>query len=169
MASRFEQIGGEVRLRAIIDRFLDRVFADPMIGFLFSRVDQRRVRDKEYEFAAVHLGADLKYTGKPLPQAHRPHPILEGHFMRRLQLLKETLAEFEVPEEVVEHWVAHTERLKSSVTRPGDCRSAQPAEGAGRAWTALPLVGARGNPAGASQTEPETDPAPSDRRSEGGA
>lgn len=169
MASRFEQIGGEARLRAIIDRFLDRVFADPMIGFLFAGVDQRRVRDKEYEFAAAHLGADVKYTGRPLPQAHRPHPVLEGHFMRRLQLLEETLAEFELPPDVVEHWVTHTQRLKSSVTQPGDCRSARSVEPTARAWRPLPLVGARGNAPATAQAEPESSPASSDRRNEEGA
>lgn len=166
MASRFERIGGEARLRAIIDRFLDRVFSDAMIGFLFAHVDQRRVRDKEYEFAAVHLGAAIRYTGKPLPQAHRPHPILEGHFMRRLQLLKETLAEFEVPPDIVEHWVAHTERLRSSVTLPGDCRTAPNIEPPPRrSARPLPLMGARSPEMVASAVEP--DKGPSEHRREG--
>jgi hypothetical protein len=40
-----------------------------------------------------------------------------GQFMRRLQILKETLSEFEVPEHVRAHWVAHTESLRELVTR----------------------------------------------------
>ena len=36
----FEQLGGEVKLRAVIDTFIDRVFADRMIGFFFRNADQ---------------------------------------------------------------------------------------------------------------------------------
>ena len=34
--SLFDSLGGESRLRAIIDTFVDRVFEDRMIGFFFS-------------------------------------------------------------------------------------------------------------------------------------
>src|SRR5690606_33970008 len=48
---------------------------------------------------------------------HSAHAIMGGHFMRRLEILKQTLAEFDVPSGVVEHWVANTEKLRSSITR----------------------------------------------------
>src|ERR1043165_3929965 len=35
--SLFEKLGGEARLRAIIDVFIDRVFEDRMIGFFFRK------------------------------------------------------------------------------------------------------------------------------------
>jgi hemoglobin len=94
-----------------------------MIGFLFARVDRQRLKDKEYEFAAAHLGADVEYTGRPLDAAHRRHPILGGHFMRRLRILEETLAEFDVPARVRDHWVAHTEAQRPLITEhaASDC------------------------------------------------
>lgn len=117
METLIEQLGGEARLRAIVERFVDRMFEDSMIGFFFARADRQRVKDKEFEFAAAHLGAPVAYTGRALPQAHSAHAIMGGHFMRRLEILKQTLAEFDVPSVVVEHWVANTEKLRSSITR----------------------------------------------------
>lgn len=112
----FEQLGGDATLRAIIDRFVDRLFDDLMIGYLFRAADRERVKAKEYEFAARHLGAELSYTGRPIREAHRAHRITGGQFMRRLQILKETLAAFQVPTEVSEHWIAHTLSLQSEIT-----------------------------------------------------
>jgi hemoglobin len=119
----FEELGGEPVLRKIIDRFIDRVFDDVMIGFLFRNASRERIKAKEYEFAAGQLGAPVAYTGRPLAAAHAPHRIMGGQFMRRLQILKETLAEFGVPEQVQRAWLDHTRQLMSLITRdrPDEC------------------------------------------------
>jgi hemoglobin len=124
-SSDFEQLGGEPALRAIIDRFIDRVFADQMIGFFFARVDRQRIKDKEYEFAAAHLGGGVAYTGRPLPVAHGHHPIMGGHFMRRIQILRETLSEFGVANDLQERWLAFNQELQPVITAsPGsECRT----------------------------------------------
>lgn len=114
--TRFDQLGGEGVLRPLIARFVDRLFDDIMIGYLFRAADRERVKDKEYEFAAEHLGAEVSYSGRPLPAAHRAHRITGGQFMRRLQILKDTLAEYRVPAAVVEHWVSHTLALQAQIT-----------------------------------------------------
>ena len=112
----FEDLGGEPVLRQIIDRFVDRVFADVMIGFFFHNARKERIKQKEYEHAAEHLGACTPYTGRPLAEAHRAHPIMGGQFARRLTILKETLEAFNVPEHVKQHWLAHTESLRPLIT-----------------------------------------------------
>jgi hemoglobin len=112
----FEELGGETALRPIIDRFVDRVFDDVMIGFFFRNARRERIKQKEYEFAAQHLGAPVEYTGRPLDQAHRAHPIMGGQFARRLTILKQTLDEAGVPEHIKAHWLAHTEALRPLVT-----------------------------------------------------
>ncbi len=115
--SYFEQLGGEVALRKIIDRFVDRIVDDVMIGFFFRDVDRDRLKQLEYEFAASHLGAGAQYTGRPLDTAHRKHPIMGGQFNRRLKILEKILDEFDVPVAVRDHWLAHNERLRPFITR----------------------------------------------------
>lgn len=112
----FDELGGEPALRRIIDRFVDRVFDDVMIGFFFRHASRDRLKAKEYEFAAEHLGAGVEYSGRPLSAAHARHPIMGGQFMRRLQILKETLEEFAVPARVRQHWIEHTESLRPLIT-----------------------------------------------------
>jgi len=121
-ATLFDELGGEEALRRIIDRFIDKVFDDPMIGFFFRAASRQRVKEKEYEFAARHLGANLPYTGRPLREVHAAHPIMGGQFNRRLQILKDTLAEMGVPEAVRAHWIENTEKLRAQIT--GDAGNA---------------------------------------------
>jgi hemoglobin len=125
VASHFEQLGGEPVLRVIISRFVDRVFEDVMIGFFFARADRQRIKDKEFEFAAAHLGAAVVYSGRPLQVAHGQHAIMGGHFMRRMQLLRETLTDFGVPSEIRDAWLQHNLDLQPVITAvPGsECRN----------------------------------------------
>jgi len=114
--SLFEKLGGESRLRTIVNAFIDRVFEDRMIGFFFRNADRARIKEMEYQLAASFLGADIKYTGKPLGKAHVNHPIMGGHFARRRQILKETLEAYQVAEEIKAAWLHHTDSLRPLIT-----------------------------------------------------
>jgi hemoglobin len=120
--SLFDRIGDD-KLRAVLETFYDAVFADVMIGFFFRGKDKARLVDKEWELVASHLGAPVRYSGRPLAEAHAAHPILGGHFERRLQLLREAMAAHGVDPDVREAWIAHTIALRPLVTsdRGTDC------------------------------------------------
>jgi hemoglobin len=114
--SHFDQLGGELRLREIIDTFIERVFADRMIGFFFRKTDKKRIKEMEYQLAAGFLGAGIEYQGRPLQKAHAKHPIMGGHFARRRQILKETLEFFQVAEDIKNRWLKHTDDLRPLIT-----------------------------------------------------
>ena len=119
METLFDQLG-ELKLRKIIDTFIDRVFADRMIGFFFRKADKEHIKQMEYQLAANFLGAHIEYQGRPLDRAHARHPIMGGHFARRKQILKETLELYEVAENIKEAWLKHTEDLRAQITgQPG--------------------------------------------------
>jgi hemoglobin len=118
--SLFEKLGGEPRLRPIIDTFIDRVFDDRMIGFFFRNADRARIKEMEYQLTAKFLGADIEYRGKPIGKAHANHPIMGGHFARRRQIFKETLESFQVVEEIQTALLQHTDSLRPLITpEPG--------------------------------------------------
>ncbi len=112
----FEQIGS-AKLRDVLTDFYDRVFGDVMIGFMFEGKDKARLIDKEYELVAALLGADIKYTGRPMRSAHAAHTIFGGHFERRMQLLRNVFAANAVPAEVAKAWLDHAESLRSQITK----------------------------------------------------
>jgi len=118
--SSFERLGGEEKVRAIVDSFMERVFADRMIGFFFRDADRRRLKELEYQLSAKFLGANVKYEGRPLHLAHSKHPIMGGHFARRRQILKETLEAYDVPEFIRDAWLKHTDSLRPLITPEAD-------------------------------------------------
>ena len=122
----FDAIGADA-LRAVVTDFYSRVFPDVMIGFMFQGKDRQRLIDKEYELVAALLGAPgVTYTGRPMRAAHAQHTIFGGQFERRLQILRETLADHRVPAEVQHAWIDHTLALRSQVTRDRGSECADP-------------------------------------------
>lgn len=124
------QAGGEAALRALIVDFYERVLADAMIGFHFRNADPERLVQKELELALQLLGAPVRYSGKPLREAHAPHPIFGGQFMRRLQILKDCMEDHGLPQAVREAWEQHTLELRPLITDNAttECRPESPSE-----------------------------------------
>ncbi|MEQ9499805.1 MAG: group 1 truncated hemoglobin [Deltaproteobacteria bacterium] len=113
----FERLGGEWALRPIIQDFVQRMTTDMMIGFFFREVDAKRLEEMEYLFTAKFLGADVRYVGKPIRDAHAPHPIMGGQFDRRRQILEEAIDRHGVAADIKAAWLEHVDRLRPQVTR----------------------------------------------------
>ena len=111
-------------VRAVLEDFYERVFADVMIGFFFEGQDKQRLVDRETELALVMFGVQgASYIGRPLNVAHARHPIMGGHFARRTQLLADTLRDHAFSEDLARRWLEHTEALRPQITEHagGDC------------------------------------------------
>jgi len=112
----YDRLGGEPKLRVIVDDFVERVFADVMIGFFFRDAQKPRIKELEFQHAAEFLGGPVTYRGRSLREAHAKHPIMGGHFARRLQILRDVLAAHGAPLDVAQAWVQHNEGLRGEIT-----------------------------------------------------
>ena len=119
-ATLYERIGGEARVRAVLVALYDRLFVDPMVGFLFEGKDKARIVAQQLAFTCRFLGGPQRYEGTPLPQAHAALPLLAGHFDRRHHLLEQVLVEQGVPGDVRRVWLSLDEGLRSSVLAAGE-------------------------------------------------
>jgi hemoglobin len=115
MRTPYEAIGGESKVRAVLRALYDKLFDDPMVGFLFAGRDKEHIVEEQVAFTCRFLGGHQRYTGKPLPLAHAALPLLPGHFDRRHHLLEQVLSEQNVPEEVRGAWLQIDESLRPSV------------------------------------------------------
>jgi truncated hemoglobin YjbI len=111
----FERLGGEPVLWAAISDFVDSMYDDIMIGFLFRDVDRRRLKQLEYDYAAEYLGGPVRYRGKGLGKVHAKHRISGGQFARRSALMRKVLEQHCIPEDIRDAWLAHTESLRSTI------------------------------------------------------
>lgn len=116
----FDRVGSAT-VRAVVDRFVDRMFDDMIIGFHFTGKDRAAIQQREYEHAARVLGADIPYTGRNIPALHRPLRINGGQFRRRLALLRQELERAGVPDDIRALWIEAQERMQKQITDGTDC------------------------------------------------
>ena len=119
--SDYERLGGHDGLASIVRDFVDLVFDDFIIGFLFVGKDKERIVRHEIEHAAAHLGGPSAYTGRPIGAVHRPLRINQGHFRRRLAILRTVLQRHAIDDDVIERWLNADRRLEAAVTTGEDC------------------------------------------------
>jgi truncated hemoglobin YjbI len=116
----YERVGADT-IHTVIDRFVDRMFEDFVIGFLFQGKDRARVKQHEFEHAARVLGGDIPYLGRNIPELHRPLRINGGQFRRRLALLRQELERAGVPDDIRAVWLEAQQRMQKMITDGTDC------------------------------------------------
>jgi truncated hemoglobin YjbI len=103
-------------MRVILRDFYDRLFVDLIVGFFFTGRDKPRLVEHQLHFTARALGADVVYSGRPMPEAHAGlPPILDGHFDRRHKLLGDVLREHAVPDAARDAWLAYDRSFRRAV------------------------------------------------------
>lgn len=114
---------GPARLEEILLRFYERQADDVLIGFFFADPsregglrDLRTIARKQGQFMLRSAGlVALEFT-RPPNKAHADlPPILEGHFHRRLTILRELLSAEGLSSADTETWVAFEESFKTAV------------------------------------------------------
>jgi len=97
----YKRIGGETAIRAAVDRFYERVLADPSLSHFFNRISMPRLKAHQFAFLSQALGGPKEYTGSSMSEAHARLAIEQHHFDSVAVHLVETLRELSVPEDIV--------------------------------------------------------------------
>lgn len=116
--SLFDELGGSEALKAALDRFYEKVMADPKVSIFFEGMDVEQIKGKQRKFWAIALGGKADYNGRNLNAAHqqpREAGLTEELFHRFVGHFQSTLEEFEVPEEKIKQVIAITDKHKNEV------------------------------------------------------
>jgi hemoglobin len=101
MNSIYEAIGGEAALQAAVERFYERVTADPALSPFFDGMDMRKLKIHQVAFLGQAIGGPKRYNGSGLQRAHAHLRIEQRHFDRVAEHLVGTLRESAVPDALV--------------------------------------------------------------------
>jgi hemoglobin len=96
-----KRIGGEPTIRAAVDRFYERVLAEPSLSHFFSGVGMSRLKAHQFAFLSQALGGPKQYSGSSMSEAHARLAIERHHFDSVAVHLVETLRELGVSEDIV--------------------------------------------------------------------
>ncbi len=96
-----------LQLKSLVTEFYRRQAKDILIGYFFTDKNLDQIIERHTQFVARALGltqeSDLQTQS--VHDAHRHLKILPGHFDRRLQILKETLANTPHPPSLGQKWL----------------------------------------------------------------
>ena len=86
---------------------------DILIGFFFAGHDLTKIVEMQAQFILMAAGLIDRFEGKGPSTAHTAlPPILEGHFDRRLVVLREVLSAHAIAPELIDRWVQFEESFR---------------------------------------------------------
>ena len=80
-ASLYERLGGEAKVRKIVNDILDKNYNNPDIGHYFRNVDMKKLKQLVFEFFSMGTGGSHKYTGRDMRTSHASLKINEEDFV----------------------------------------------------------------------------------------
>jgi len=116
--SLYEDLGGANALDAVVDAFYQKVLADERVNGFFDQTDMERQAKKQKAFLAFAFGGPNNYTGKKMSDGHA-HLVSRGlddsHVDAIIEILGNTLVEFNVPAEKIQEVAAIAESVRHHV------------------------------------------------------
>ncbi len=107
------EIGGPDRLRELLSVFYQTMEKDLLIGFFFTGKDLNEISHQQSNFMLMAAGLIDRFDGKGPSTAHvKLPPILQGHFDRRLVILREVLTAASISPPLIERWIRFEESFR---------------------------------------------------------
>jgi len=117
-ASVFDRIGGEAAVDAAVDIFYRKVLADDRVNQFFEGVDMDKQAAKQKAFLTMAFGGPHNYTGEDMRKGHAhlvENGLNGGHFDAIMENLGATLAELNVPADLIGEAAAIAESTRADV------------------------------------------------------
>jgi len=91
----FERNGGFAKVNRIVMSFYDRVLDSPVMSPYFAATDMKLLVDHQTKFIAFLMGGPASFSDEHLQRVHRDLDIDRGAFDEMVELLTETLEDFD--------------------------------------------------------------------------
>lgn len=111
----YQRLKGEAGIRAAVDRFYEKVLADPMLAPFFADVDMAKQRRHQFLFLSAATGGPGDYAGRDMAAAHTGLGLTDANFDRVCELLLATLGELGVPQADLDEVVAVLGPLRADI------------------------------------------------------
>jgi hemoglobin len=98
----FERYGGFARISQIVSSFYDRMVESPITRPFFAKTDMKRLIDHQTKFIASLMGGPVSYTHEHIERVHAHLGITTAAFNESMELLNETLDDFEFDEDDIQ-------------------------------------------------------------------
>lgn len=113
----FSAVGYRAGILRVAKIFYDKVYAHPWLKLYFAKVPQDHIERQQTDFMASALGGPNLYCGRLPVAAHEHILITEESFEVRNVLLRESLEEAGVAQEVADAWMKLDDAFRKSIVK----------------------------------------------------
>ena len=112
------ELGHGSVVRAVLQDFYTRVYADPVLAPFFRNVTQERVVGKQYAFLHDEMiGQRADYFGDSMKNVHHWMVITDAVFDHRQRLMETVLREHQLSESQIARWMHFEERHRGDIVK----------------------------------------------------
>jgi hemoglobin len=115
ITSLYDLLGGEAAIDAAVERFYDKVLADPELAPFFARVRIEWQKKQQRAFLTAALGGPDAYRDRDMAAAHARHHITDHHFDLVAGHLVSTLVELGVAQPLIDQVVDVVAPLRADI------------------------------------------------------
>ncbi|MGD2155854.1 MAG: group 1 truncated hemoglobin [Anaerolineales bacterium] len=114
----FERYGGFSNVSRLVMSFYDKMLDSPVTSPYFANTNMKRLIDHQTKFIASMMGGPVSYTNEHLERVHARLGITEAAFFESVDLLKETMEDFDfIDEDIQEVEAEMVSRKNFIITR----------------------------------------------------
>jgi hemoglobin len=115
--SLYERLGGEPRLREIVDDVVDRIADNPFLEHYFRTIDKGRIKILAYEYFSMRAGGPDQYTGQAVHRAFYSLNVRPEEYQYALDDTLFILDEKGVGQDERTEFIAILEELRADIIR----------------------------------------------------
>ena len=115
----FENLGGRPILERVHKVFYDKLYEHAWLKQFFSKIDQKTIEDQQTDFMVSNMGGGKIYSGALPKNAHKHLCVTAEIFDLRQKILRESLDECGVLEDLVERWMRIDNAFRKSIVKEG--------------------------------------------------
>lgn len=104
-------------VRAVLETFYTKVYADPLLSPYFERVTRDRVIGKQYAFLMQSITGEAVYIGERPRNSHHWMVIPDSVFDHRQKLMLDAQHEHGLSDALIERWSAYEEHFRPDIVK----------------------------------------------------
>lgn len=114
----YVRLGGASSISAAVDRFYEKVWADPALMDYFEGIDRTRLQAHQRAFLMTVVGGPQVYSGREMREAHAGFGVTDADFDRVITYLVATLIELGVDDAAIGEITGALEPLRPDIVEP---------------------------------------------------
>jgi hemoglobin len=113
----FEKYGGFSSVSRVVMSFYDKMLDSSVTSPFFDGIDMKRLIDHQTKFIATVMGGPASYTKEQIERVHLHLGITEPAFKESMELLRETLEDFDLLDGDIDQVIDEMNSYKHEVVK----------------------------------------------------